>query len=718
MSKKCTNVPVIMQLEALECGAACLAMVLAYHKKWLPLEQVRRDCGVSRDGSNAKNIIKAAQNYGLTAKAYRLEPDEIKANISFPCIIHWNFNHFVVLCGFRKDKALINDPARGRIYVSAKEFDDTFTGICLCFEKGPEFKSSGKRSSMREFAKKRLSGSGSEIGFIIFAAFLISVYEIINLSFSKVFADFILNDGVGKALLPFITCLCILGIANAVLLGIKEVGTLKISGKFAASASSSFMWKVLHLPMEFFSQRMAGDIQSRMVSNSEIAFSLINIFDPIVLDAGMLLLYLAVMLKYSVTLSVIGVTSVLINILLCGYASKKRTNILRVMMRDEGKLAGTTVSGIEMIETIKASGSENGFFEKWSGTDASVNSARADYIKIECRIGLLPELVSSIAEILVFSSGIYLIMKGEFTVGMLLAFGGLLDAFSKPARKLISVGESTGELRCDMERIEDVMSYPDDNTPENAVIQDENDEYDKLSGKIELCGVTFGYSPLSEPLIKDFDLTVLLGQKIAIVGASGCGKSTLAKLISGLYKPWSGSILFDGKPIEQIDRAEFTGSVAVVDQDVTMFCDTVANNIKMWDNSIEDFEMILACRDAKIHDAITERDGGYSAEVYENGKNFSGGEKQRIEIARVLAQDPTIIVMDEATSALDSATEKEVINSIAARGVTCIVIAHRLSTIRSCDEIIVMENGRIAERGTHGELFAKNGIYTKLISNE
>lgn len=717
MSKKCTDVPVIMQLEALECGAACLAMILAYHRKWLPLEQVRRDCGVSRDGSNAKNIMKAAQNYGLNAKAYRLEPDEIKANVSFPCIIHWNFNHFVVLCGFRNGKALINDPARGKIYVSAKEFDDAFTGICLCFEKGPEFKSSGKRSSMLEFTKKRLSGSGAAVGFIVFVAFLISVYEIINLSFSKVFADFILNDS-GGYLLPFITVLCLLGIANAVLLGIKEAGTLKISGKFAASASSSFMWKVLHLPMEFFSQRMSGDIQARMTSNSEIAFSLTCIFAPIILDAGMLLLYLAVMLKYSALLSAIGITSVLINILLCGYASKKRTNILRVMMRDEGKLAGTTVSGIEMIETIKASGSENGFFEKWSGIDASVNSARADYIKTECRIGLLPELVSSLAEILVFSSGTYLIMKGEFTVGMLLAFGGFLEAFSKPARKLISVGESIGELRCDMERIEDVMNYPDDKAFENAGIQDENAEYDKLSGKIELSGVTFGYSPLSEPLIKDFDLTVLPGQKIAIVGASGCGKSTIAKLISGLYKPWSGSILFDGKPIEQIDRAEFTGSVAVVDQDITMFCDTVSNNIKMWDSSIEDFEMILACRDAKIHDAITERDGGYGAEVYENGKNFSGGEKQRIEIARVLAQDPTIIVMDEATSALDSATEYEVVNSIAARGVTCIVIAHRLSTIRGCDEIIVMENGRIAERGTHGELYARNGIYTKLISNE
>lgn len=703
-----------MQLETPECGAACLAMVLAFYKKWLPLEEVRRDCGVSRDGSNARNIMLAAQNYGLEAKAYRFEPQDIKESVNFPCIVHWNFNHFVVLCGFKGGKALINDPARGKMWVSENEFDEAFTGVCLCFERGADFEKSGRRLSVFEFAKERLKGSGTAIAFIIAAAFLASVAEIISLSFSGAFADFILSGNGGRYLTAFIALLCTVGIVWAAILGAKEAGALKINGKFAACSCNTFMWKVLHMPMEFFSQRMAGDIQERMVSGSSIAFSLINIFAPIVLDAAMLVLYLAIMLKYSVGLTLIGIASVFINILLCGYATKKRTNILRVMLRDEGKLAGITVSGIEMIETIKSGGAENSFFEKWSGISAGVNAARAEYLKIDCRIGILPELVSALAEVLVLSLGAWLIMNNRFTIGMLLAFGGFLTAFSKPARKIIAAGESAGELRCDIERIGDVMNYPEDTRYE----ADDKREYDKLSGRIELSGVTFGYSPLDEPLIKNFSMKASPGQRIAIVGASGCGKSTVAKLIAGLYKPSGGSILFDGKPIDKIDKAEFTGSVAVVDQEVTLFADSVASNIKMWDNSIEDFEMILACRDAGLHDMITERDGGYNCEVYENGKNFSGGEKQRLEIARALAQDPTIIVMDEATSALDSVTEHEVIKSISERGITCIIIAHRLSAIRDCDNIIVMENGTVAESGTHDELYRLNGVYTKLISSE
>ncbi len=714
--KNHVNVPVIMQLEAVECGAVCLAMILAYYKKWLPIEKVRHDCGVSRDGSNAGNILKAANNYGLSTKAYRLEPQELKDNVAFPCIIHWNFNHFVVLCGFGRGKVLINDPARGRIWVSDREFDEAFTGICLCFAPNESFEKSGRRKSMLSFIGKRLTGAGSAVAFVTATAFVVSVIEIIYLSLAKVFEDGILGGSYAGYLIPFVLLLCMLGIVWTVILGAKEAGMLKISGKFSASGSGSFMWKILHLPLEFFSQRMAGDIQTRMVSNGEIASLLINIFAPIALDALMLVLYLWIMLKYSAILTLVGITSVLLNIFLCGYATRKRTNILRVMMRDEGKLAGVTVSGIEMIETIKASGAENNYFERWAGFSASVNAAKAEYLKIDCRIGILPDLVSSLAEIFVLSIGVWLIMNGRFTMGALLAFSGFLTAFSKPARKLIAAGESVGEIRCSMERIEDVMQYRTD-----VAADDEADaarEYDKLSGNIELSGVTFGYSPLAEPLIKDFSLKISPGEKIAIVGASGCGKSTIAKLISGLYKPWSGSILFDGKTADEIDRAEFTGSVAVVDQEITLFCDTVANNIKMWDNSIEDFEMIMACRDAKIHDAIIERDRGYDGTVYENGKNFSGGEKQRLEIARVLAQDPTIIIMDEATSALDSATEYEVVNAVAARGITCIIVAHRLSTIRDCDEIIVMENGTIAERGTHDELYRANGIYTKLITSE
>lgn len=713
--RKYKKVPVIMQMEALECGAACLAMILAYHGKWLPLEQVRSDCGVSRDGSNAKNIMKAARSYGLISKAYKYEPQDLKTIAVFPCIIHWNFNHFVVLCGFKGDKAVLNDPARGTYTVSPDELDSAFTGICLCFEPSEEFVKEGSKKSVITYAIKRAFEAKAASLLIAFATLLVSVIGIINLAMSRTFVDVLLADYNHDWLVPFTFILAGLGFLQIIVLAVKEVSSFRINGSFAASGSVNFMWKILHLPMEFFSQRMAADLQLRMTSNTQIAKMIVTTLAPLVLDAVMMIVYIAVMLKYNVVLTLIGVASVIVNIAVCSYISHKRTNILRVMLRDEGNLAASTVSGIEMIETIKSTGAENGFFEKWSGYQASVNAQEIEYLRTDYKIGILPELITALTEIIVLVTGVALAINGKFTAGMLLAFQGFSTAFTLPANKLMSASQILQELRSDIERVEDVMNYADDNMGATEITAD---EYDKLSGNIEIKNITFGYSKLAEPLVTDFSLTVKQGQKIAIVGASGCGKSTMAKLISGLYKPWSGEILFDGKKISEIDRAVFTGSIAVVDQDIILFEDTIANNIKMWDSSIEDFEMIMAARDAKIHDDIIERNGGYNYRIYEGGKDFSGGQKQRIEIARVLAQDPTVIIMDEATSALDAKTEYEVVKSITERGITCIVVAHRLSTIRDCDEIIVMDKGKIVERGIHDELFAQAGYYARLISSE
>ena len=386
-------------------------------------------------------------------------------------------------------------------------------------------------------------------------------------------------------------------------------------------------------------------------------------------------------------------------------------------MRDQAKLAGATVSGIDMIETIKASGAENGFFEKWSGYQASVNTQTVRFQKMDQILGLVPSILTSVANVMILCIGAWWVIQGEFTVGMIMAFQGFLTSFMAPAQTLITAGQTLQEMRTRMERVEDVMEYPDAISVEDRPVSEEA-EYGKLSGALSMRNVTFGYSPLAEPLIQDFNLELKPGQRVAFVGASGCGKSTLSKLISGLHEPWSGEILFDGKPISEIDRSIFTGSVAVVDQDIILFNDTIANNIKMWDSSIEDFEMIMAARDADLHTDIMQRDGGYQYRLTEGGKDFSGGQRQRMEIARVLAQDPTLIIMDEATSALDARTEYEVVNAIKDRGITCIVIAHRLSTIRDCDEIIVMDHGKVTERGTHEELINGNGLYAELVTNE
>ena len=711
------KVPVVMQMEALECGAASLTMILAYYGKWIPLEQVRADCGVSRDGSNAKNILKAARSYGLVAKGYRYEPEGLKENGKFPCIIHWNFNHFVVLDGFKGSKAYLNDPAKGSYSVPMEIFDKSFTGICLMFEPAESFEPGGSPKSILTFAKKRLKEAKAAMVFVALTTLITALLGIITPAFSRIFMDRLLTGENPEWFLPFIFALGGISLIQLIVEWMKAVYSLKINGQLSAVGSTAYMWKVLRMPMEFFSQRMAGDIQQRQRMNASVAQSLAETFAPLALNTVMLVFYFVVMLRYSLILTLVGVASIVINFVVSRIISNKRINITRVQLRDAGKLAGATVTGIEMVETIKASGAENGFFEKWASYQASVNTQQVRFERLNQYLGMIPELVSSLANIAVLILGVYFTINGKFTVGMIMAFQGFLASFTAPAQTLISAGQTLQEMRTQMERVEDVMEYPTDvNCSRDGILEDA--EYSKLSGSVELKNVTFGYSRLAKPLIRDFNLTLKAGSRVAFVGTSGCGKSTLSKLISGLYQPWEGEILFDGKPIEKIDRSVFTGSLAVVDQDIILFEDTIANNIKMWDSSIEDFEIIMAARDAQLHEDIMQRDGGYSYKITEGGKDFSGGQRQRMEIARVLAQDPTIIILDEATSALDAKTEFEVVKSIKDRGITCIVVAHRLSTIRDCDEIIVLDNGEVVERGTHDELYAKGGIYTQLVTNE
>lgn len=711
------KVPIIMQMEALECGAASLTMILAYYEKWIPIEQVRADCGVSRDGSNAKNILKAARSYGLSAKGYRYEPEGLKKNGKFPCIIHWNFNHFVVLNGFKGNKAYINDPSKGSYSVPMEIFDKSFTGICLMFEPSESFEPGGAPKSILMFAKKRLKGAETALVFIALTTLVTALLGIITPVFSRIFLDRLLTGENLEWFLPFMFALGGISLLQLVVEWIQAVYLLKVNGKLSVVGSTAYMWEVLRKPMEFFSQRMAGDIQQRQGMNAAVAKSLAETFAPLALNTVMMVFYLVVMFRYSVVLTLVGLTSIVINFTVSKIISNKRINITRVQMRDEGKLAGATVAGIEMVETIKASGAENGFFEKWAGYQASVNTQQVRFERLNQYLGMIPELVSSLANITVLILGVYFTINEQFTVGMIMTFQGFLGSFTAPAQTLISAGQKLQEMRTQMERVEDVMEYPTDVIYDSDVIS-EDAKYNKLSGNVELKNVTFGYSRLDKPLIRDFNLTLKSGSRVAFVGASGCGKSTLSKLISGLYQPWEGEILFDGEPIEKIDRSVFTGSLAVVDQDIILFEDTIANNISMWDSSIEDFEIIMAARDAQLHEDIMRRDGGYSYKITEGGRDFSGGQRQRMEIARALAQDPTIIILDEATSALDAKTEFEVVKSIKNRGITCIVVAHRLSTIRDCDEIIVLDNGEVVERGTHDELYARGGVYTQLVTNE
>lgn len=713
--KKVADVPIIMQLEALECGAASLTMIMAYYGKWVPLEQVRVDCGVSRNGSNAKNICKAAAKYGFKTKGYAYNVKKLREKGKFPAIIHWGGGHFVVLDGFRGNKAILNDPAKGLVKLDLETFDKFFTGIYIEFTPTEEFEPGGKRKSVLAFARKRLKGAAALIAFFAITTIVFYLFAIVDPVMNQVFVDYLLGGNNPDWLLPFIFIFGGIGLLQVIVTTVQCLYQYKIRGKLDLIGSTTYMWKILRMPIDFFSQRMVGDLQQRQNENASIAETLVNVFAPLLFNTIMLVVYLVVMINKSWILTLIGVATVLINIFVSQYISKVRINISRVQARDNARLGAMTSKGIEMIETIKSSGAEDGFFEQWAGYKDAVTTNNKKLSIIRNVYSFIPGLIYLAINYGIMFLAVALTIQGKFTLGAMVGFQGLLAAFMTPAMAVITSGQSIQETRTQMERVDDVMEYKDDPYVIRTAQKTSNE---KIKPSIEIQVLTFGYNIQKDPLIQDFNLSIKEGEKVAIVGKTGCGKSTLAKLISGLYQPWSGQILFDGKPIMEINRETFTDSVAVVDQDVFLFEDTIMNNLKMWNQGIQEEEVYRACKDAEIYDDIMARPHQFDSPVLEGGKNLSGGERQRMEIARALARNPSILILDEATSALDAKTEDNIVQAVKKRGITCIVIAHRLSTIRDADKILVLSGGKVVETGNHEELLRAKGYYYNLVTKE
>jgi NHLM bacteriocin system ABC transporter peptidase/ATP-binding protein len=708
---KTVRVPMVMQMESLECGAAALSMVLAYYGKWIPLEQVREQCGVSRDGSSARSLLVAARKYGLEAVGYRVSPEGLEG--MQPAIIHWNFNHFVVFRGFKHGLACINDPAAGPVEVTMDDFCRSFTGVALEFKPTDAFVAEGAPISILSYVRKYLSGAKEAFWLTLMFCLLAAFVAISVPLFTNIFFDEILsgrNRDWGRV---FILAMTGVALFSFLLELLKDKYSKRIAGSLALKGNVSYVQHLLHLPMKFFAMRYVGDLQQRQHLNESITKSLVDVLAPQLINISLLVLYLVVMFSYSVTLSLVGIMAALFNLALIQWFAQKRVNLIRTTEQSEGKYFSATVSCIDNMESIKAAGAETGFFAYWSGLWAQKFNRANDADDLEIRMGVIPVFIQGLIDASVLILGAVFILKGELTIGMLMAFQGFMGSFITPVSEVVSASQKIIEMRSQMERVDDVMKYPEDIRGDEGHLAE-----GKLGGEVELRHVTFGYSPMQPPLIEDFSLHIEPGHSVAFVGSSGCGKSTLAKLVTGLYKPWSGEILFDGRPIESISSEELTNSVAAIDQNIVLFDDTVAQNIRMWDQSIEEFTLMMACNDAQIRTDIVSRPEGFATRLVKGGQNFSGGQRQRMEIATALAKEPVVLILDEATSALDPKTEDEVMAAVRMMGPTMIVIAHRLSTIRDCDEIIVMDHGKIVQRGTHDELKDQEGLYRELMNSE
>ena len=712
--KERVKVPTVLQMEATECGAASLAMILAYYGRWLPLEFLRQECGVTRDGSNADNLLKAARRQGCVAKAFAGRSEVLRKK-EFPLILFWEFNHFLVLEGFQGDTVFLNDPAMGRRTVPWDEFITSYTGVYMKITPDENFKPEGEPYSIVKTVAAKLREDKWALIFLMVLGLCMIIPGLAVPVMSQIFIDDVFSlkhaDWIVKLLIAMFGTMVMLGIMTAMRAAVLTYWQKKLT----IADSSGFFWHVLRMPVTFFQQWYAADIASRIQFNESTAEVLSNQAATALLDLLVALFYLLLLFQYSVPLTLIGISISVVDIFVFLYMRRRQTDLIMRIQQDASKAYGVLMSGLMMVESIKANGSEGDLFAKWAGYAAKASVATQEMKLWTMKVKLLPLLLGGLNSALIMTVGGFSIMEGIMTAGIYTAFNNLIAKFHEPVQKLLSLGNVLQNTEMQMRRLDDVRRYKTDSLNYPDENQTVSFTGNRLSGELTLKDVSFGYSPLDPPLIEHFDLHLEPGRWAAVVGSSGSGKSTLAKLVAGLYEEWSGEILFDGVKRREIPRPVIVNSLATVDQDVFQISGTVRQNISMFDKSVPSTDIVQAAQDACIHDDIIQLQGGYDAEVSEGGLNFSGGQRQRLEIARALAFNPSLLILDEATSAIDPMTEQKCLENIRRRGCTCLIVAHRLSTIREADEIIVLERGKVAERGTHRELISHDGPYRRLI---
>lgn len=707
--------PTVLQMEAVECGAAALAMVLGHHGRFVPLEELRIACGVSRDGSRAGNLLKAARGYGLSAKGMQMDLAAL-AEVSAPAILFWEFNHYVVYEGtarrLGRRGVYVNDPAKGRRFVPMEEFDTSFTGVVLVFEPGDGFRRGGRRPGVMGAVPARLRGTSGTMAAAVVASLLLVAVGVAVPALSRTYIDMFLIGEQTSLLGVLFASMAVALVLTATLTALLQANLLR--GRIISSTLSSarFFRHLLRLPVTFYSQRNPADLVQRLQSNDAVAETLARDLSAAGVDAVVVVLYAVLLWTYDPQLTLVGVAVALLNVVALRIAIRLRATGTQKLRAESARLTNTAYSGLQLIETMKATGGENGFFRRWAGQHAVTLDVQQRLGVPSAWLAIVAPTLAAFNSALILTIGGLRAVEGHLTVGLLVAFQALVTSFTAPISRLGGVAGRIQDFAADIARLEDVENFPVDRVYSR---REPAASTRRLKGHVELDRITFGYNPLDAPLLQDFSLTVGPGQQVALVGGSGSGKSTVSRLVSGLHAPWAGAIRIDGMRLEDIPRGALAASVSFVDQDVFLFEGTVRDNVTLWDPSITDEAVVAALQDAAVHEVVARRPGGIHSRVEQDGRNFSGGQRQRLEIARALVRRPSVMVLDEVTSALDAVTEQIIIDNLRRRGCACVVIAHRLSTVRDSDEIVVLDRGTVVERGRHDHLVAAQGPYAALV---
>ncbi|WP_433402669.1 NHLP family bacteriocin export ABC transporter peptidase/permease/ATPase subunit [Streptomyces sp. CA-146814] len=708
--------PTVLQMEAVECGAAALAMVLAHHGRHVPLEELRIACGVSRDGSRASNVLKAARSYGLRATGMQMEATAL-TEVRAPAVLFWEFNHYVVYEGpgrrLGRRGVYVNDPDKGRRFVPDEDFDTSFTGVVLVLEPSGDFRRGGRKPGVLRAIPDRLRSTRPTLLAALLASLLLVAVGAAVPALSRTYIDIFLIGNQTSPLGPLFASMAAMVVLTAVLTGLQQANLLR--GRIISSTlgSARFLRHLLRLPVTFFAQRSPADLVQRLQSNDSVGETLARDLAAAGVDGVVVILYALLMWTYDPQLTVVGVLIALLNIVAMRVVIRLRAAHTQKLRADTARLTNTSYTGLQLIETMKATGGEDGYFRRWAGQHATT-------LEEQQRLGVPSAVLSVVAPTLATLNSALILwigglraVDGYLSVGLLVAFQALVTRFTAPITRLNGVAGRIQDFAADVARLRDVENFPVDplyarDVPEAGTR--------RLTGHVTLEDITFGYSPLDQPLLTGFSLSVGPGRQIALVGGSGSGKSTVSRLISGLYTPWEGTIRIDGQRLDDIPRGSLAASVSFVDQDIFLFEGTVRDNVALWDPSITDEAVVTALRDAELYeDVIARRPEGIHGRVEQDGRNFSGGQRQRLEIARALVRRPSVLVLDEVTSALDARTEQAVIANLRRRGCACVVIAHRLSTVRDSDEILVLDHGTVVERGRHEALVAAGGPYAELV---